>query len=1148
MPGISLFPSTPPPRQIAGVIGCADALCLQTLLACEQPIVVVCETARDCQQLSEHWRSWRGAPKADIFPDYETLAYDRFSPHPDITSARLMLLNQLPHLNRGIVLTHTASIMHRLPPLDYLQTQCWQLKVGNTLSPTRLKEQLVHQGYYAVSEVHAPGEFCQRGSLFDLFAMGCTQPLRIDLFDNEIDSIRLFDPDTQRSLKKIEHFGCLPAHEYPLDEKHINIFRQQWREQFSIDQEQANIYHQVSKQQAIAGLEYYLPLFFNKTNDFFDYLPKNTCLIYYGDITTQAQLLWQEHQTRYEQSMVDTHRPLLPPAQLFLSPQAINAPPTHLTPMSWHSTPANTDANSIALNTQAAPTVTVMPEQAQPLASLLQTVNNHPGRCFIGIASSGRLEIIKQLLTDAKQAVTVVADWRGFAESDQPLCIGLAHLSAGLVLNNPAWLILTEQELFGQRSTLTRRNAKHSPSLSKAIQDLGELQIDDAIVHRVHGIGFFKGLQTIETDEQINDYIVIHYADNAKVYVPIHQMHLLSRYIGADKDHITAHSLGNKKWQRERQQAKEKIYDIAHELLKTQATRELATSIACTPPDESYHRFVAQFPFDETPDQQRAIDDVIDDLCATRKMDRLICGDVGFGKTEVAMRAAFIAVLSHQQVAILAPTTLLAQQHLESFRNRFSDWPIHIAGLSRLESTKSTQDTLKKLADGTIDIVIGTHKLLQASVQFKQLGLLIIDEEHRFGVRQKERIKMLSHRIDLLAMTATPIPRTLNMALSGRYDISMITTPPEKRLAIKTMCIEYENYRIREAILREIQRGGQVYFCHNEVNTIADQTERLRKLIPEANIQYAHGQMHKKDLESIIADFYHQRFNVLVSTTIIESGIDVPCANTMLINRAHRYGLAQLHQLRGRVGRSHHQAYAYLIIPDKQGISREATKRLEAITQLSDLGAGFDLANADLDIRGAGDLLGEAQSGHLTKIGYALYLELLNEAMAILKQTDASPNTELAPASEITLPISTIIPEDWIHDVGTRLTLYQQLGACHCLAALQTLKIAWIDRFGSLPDKTQQLLAHQTLQITANGYGIAKIQVGSTYATITLSEKHRLDAQKLLTAIQSPKATCQLINPQCFRLTLASPLKTADDIMQLTDRISQYFSTDSLEN
>ncbi|MCC2666384.1 MAG: transcription-repair coupling factor [Gammaproteobacteria bacterium] len=1122
--------------------GASRGLALHSVIVRNKQLVVIItpdtRTAIRLQEELEFFNAIQDRLPIIHFPDWETLPYDPFSPHQDIVSSRLSALNTIPTLSQGAIIIPIATVMQRLAPRDFLDSAIFSLKKGDKLNINSARQRFEKAGYYCVEQVCRHGEFAVRGAIVDLFPMGCDLPYRLDLFDDEIDSIRTFSPDTQRSLEKVNYIALLPAKEFPLNEKAIELFRQQWRSQFNSHPLNCPIYNDMSEGICSPGIEYYLPLFFEsqKTASLFDYLPQNSVMITIGDVHDKAVEFWKEIQERYEQRAHDITRPLLKPQQIFIPvPDVFSALQKYNT-IKIQINPVATDKTHFNFATKAPLNLKVDHKASRPLQALEAFLINYAGRVLFCAETTGRREVLLQLLNNIQIQPVIFDSWEAFLFSDAKYGMTVAPLEEGLYLLEPPLAMITEAQLFGERIMQRRRRKETAQEIDAIVKDLTELHVGVPIVHINHGVGRYLGLKTLTVGEQVAEFLQLEYADGDKLYVPVASLHLISRYSGAEPENAPLHKLGTEQWQRAKQKAAEQVCDVAAELLDIYAKREARTGYACKLLDEQYAAFAAAFPFEETPDQQQAIDNVIRDMTSDKPMDRLVCGDVGFGKTEVAMRAAFIAVQNNKQVAVLVPTTLLAQQHYQNFQNRFADWPIHIAVMSRFHSGSEQKTILEKLAQGKIDIVIGTHKLLQANIQFKELGLVIIDEEHRFGVSQKERLKALRVNVDILTLTATPIPRTLNMAFAGIRDLSLIATPPARRLSIKTFIQEKNNALIQEALLREIMRGGQVYFVHNEIESIEKIGSELTQLLPEARVGIAHGQMEGHQLEQIMADFYHRRFNVLVCTTIIESGIDVPSANTIIINRADKFGLAQLHQLRGRVGRSHHQAYAYLLIPSRKMLTPDATKRLDAIGSLEDLGIGFTLATHDLEIRGAGELLGKNQSGQMHAIGFTLYMDLLSRAVTALKSGN-KPELDSATLSgtEVDLQIPALIPESYLGDVHLRLQCYKRIASAKTVNELDEIQVEMIDRFGLLPPQAKNLFSINMLKQHAEKLGILKIEANSKNGKFEFTDQPAIEPMRLIKLIQTQSQQFRLDGSKRLRFTL--PEHTPFDRIGLIEKI-----------
>ena len=1049
------------------------------------------------------------------FPDWETLPYDLFSPHPDIVSQRVAALYRLPTLARGVLVVPVATLMQRLAPRSYITGSGLVLELKQKLDIASEQRRLEASGYRNVPQVVEPGDFAVRGALLDIFPMGSPEPYRIELFDDEIDSIRTFDPESQRSEHKVDSVRLLPAREFPLTDESAKAFRNALRERFPIDPRRCPLYQDIKEGVTPAGIEYYLPMFFERTETLFDYLPDDALFVLGEGTLEAAEAFWSATGQRYEQRAHDVERPVLPPGELYLTPQQLrerlNGGLRVDVVARAPTAPADGDAagrarkdHAVELGTQPAPMLPLSRKGEDFGEGLRRFVASYPGRILVAVDSAGRREALLEQLASARIAPVTVPSWQGFLARDLRLAITVANLDQGFALTSPAIAVLTERELSGERAQQARRRKRAARDPEAVLRDLSELTIGAPIVHVDHGVGRYQGLLKLDVGGSNAEFLAIEYAKGDKLYVPVAQLQLVSRYSGAAPEFAPLHALGGDAWERAKKKAATKVRDVAAELLAIHAQREARTGTAMPVDHDLVAQFGAAFPFEETPDQAAAIEAVVADLASPRPMDRVVCGDVGFGKTEVALRAAFVAATAGRQVALLAPTTLLAQQHYQNFSDRYADWPVRVEVLSRFKSKKEIADALEKLAEGRIDVMIGTHKLLQPDVRFKDLGLVIIDEEQRFGVRQKEALKKLRAEVDLLTLTATPIPRTLNMAMSGLRDLSIIATPPAHRMAVKTYIGQYDSALVREALQRELARGGQAYFLHNDVETIEKTARELAELMPEARIRHAHGQMPDRELEHIMLDFYRQRFNVLVATTIIESGIDVPSANTIIINRADRFGLAQLHQLRGRVGRSHHRAYAYLLLPPDRQVTADAEKRLEALASLEDLGAGFTLATHDLEIRGAGELLGEEQSGQIEEIGFSLYTEMLDRAVRALKSGKV-PDFDLTSdhEAEVELRLPALIPDDYLPDVNTRLTLYKRIASARDEEGLRELQVEMIDRFGLLPDPVKNLFAVTSLKLAATPLGIRKLEVGANGGRVIFRPQPAIEPMTVIRLIQS---------------------------------------------
>ena len=1197
--------------------GSALALTIEQAARAHDGIVVA--VARDTQAAHAIEADLRTFAAGDVevlhFPDWETLPYDLFPPHPEIVSQRIAALYRLPQTARGVLVVPVATLMQRLAPRSFIGGSSLVLKLGQKLGLDAEQRRLESAGYRHVPQVAEPGDFAVRGALLDIFPMGSPEPFRVELFDREIESIRTFDPESQRSLHKVEKVNLLPAREFPLTEESIKAFRNTLRERFPIDPRHCPIYQDLKEGTTPAGIEYYLPLFFAQTETLFDYLAPSSLFVLAEQALEAAEGFWKQAQQRYDSRAHDIERPILPPAELYLPPERLREQ-LNLRPR-VDIVAKGTNEHAVDLGTQPAPLLPINRRGEAPAEELKRFLEAYPGRVLIAADSAGRREALIEQLAPAGLRPAIVASWQEFLqpptarhsgenllarrpgegrdpvlrdeakqqeldsrlggndekstaqadlfrhpdESRDPtlrhetkeqeldsslrwndkqkaqgadrlarFAITVAPFDDGFALSEPPITVLTDRQLFGERAQQTRRRTRAVRDPEAVLRDLSELAIGAPIVHVDHGVGRYQGLVKLDVGGSGGEFLAIEYANADKLYVPVAQLHLVSRYSGAAPELAPLHSLGGEAWDRAKRKAAQKVRDVAAELLALYAQREVRQGHAFAYDRALYEQFAAAFPFEETPDQLQAIEAVIADLASGKAMDRVVCGDVGFGKTEVALRAAFVAATAGKQVAVLVPTTLLAQQHYQNFRDRFADWPIRVEVLSRFKSKKEVEAELVRLRDGQLDVIIGTHRLLQPDVKFKQLGLVIVDEEQRFGVRQKEALKKLRAEVDLLTLTATPIPRTLNMAMSGLRDLSIIATPPEHRLAVKTFIAPYDPAVVREAFQRELARGGQVYFLHNELDSIERMARELGEMVPEARIRIGHGQMPERELEQVMLDFYRQRFNVLVCTTIIESGIDVPSANTILINRADRFGLAQLHQLRGRVGRSHHRAYAYLIVPDRRSMTADAEKRLEAIASMEELGAGFTLATHDLEIRGAGELLGEGQSGQIEAVGFSLYNELLERAVRALKNGKV-PDFDLVDErdTEVELHIPALIPDDYLPDVHTRLTLYKRISSARDADGLRELQVEMIDRFGLLPDPVKNLYAVAGIKLAATALGMRKLELGERGGRVLFNPQPNIDPLRVIKLIQS--------QPKVYALDGQDKLKVRLDLPGVAERL-----------
>ncbi len=1102
-----VLPPLPAPAQrlkLPRLPGSADAHVLAGYAAAA-PLLVLSETAQDAARLAEEIAWFAPQLAVSLFPDWETLPYDPISPHPDLVSERLAALWQASEAKLDVLIAPAATATQRLAPPAFLAAHAFLLKQGDKVDVEALRTRLANAGYSHVNQVLSPGEFAVRGGLIDIFPMGVQLPFRLDLFDEEVESIRTFDPDSQRTLYKLAEIRLLPAREFPLDEAGISHFRQSFRDRFEGDPSKSQIYKDVSNALAPGGVEYYLPLFFDDTATLFDYLPAGMTLALQGDIQAAVENFWRDTQGRHRLLQGDKHRPLLAPEALFLAPDTFFA---GIRPFARVEIGGRLESEH-ELPYTAAPAVEVERRAEDPFQRLKAHLAAHAGTTLLVAESLGRRETMVNALAEYGLKPELREGW---ATDGAAFALTTGPLAAGFVDTTHKLTVLTETELYARSAVARRQRAGKPTQIEGLLRDLSELKPGDPVVHIEHGIGRYLGLISMDYGDGDTEFLTLEYAGGDKLYVPVAQLQLIARYMGGDPDTTPLHKLGSGQWEKAKRRAMEKARDTAAELLNLYAQRAARQGRAFLVKGHDLDAFAEGFGFEETPDQLAAIDAVVADMKSGKPMDRLVCGDVGFGKTEVALRAAFVAVADGAQVAVLCPTTLLAEQHFQTFADRFADFPVKLAELSRFRSAKEVNAALEGIVAGRIDIVIGTHKLLSEDVRFKNLGLVIIDEEHRFGVRQKERLKALRAEVDVLTLTATPIPRTLAMSLEGIRDFSVIATAPQKRLAIKTFVQPFSDGLIREAALRELKRGGQIYFLHNEVETIQAMREKLAKLLPEARIEVAHGQMPERELEHVMRDFYHQRFNLLLCTTIIETGINVPTANTILMNRADKFGLAQLHQLRGRVGRSHHQAYAYLLTPpgsgtgDKAAITPAAKKRLEAIQSMEELGSGFYLAMHDLEIRGAGEVLGEEQSGEMQEVGFSLFNDMLNQAVKSLKSgKEPDVAAPLAATAEINLHIPALLPDSYCADVHERLVLYKRLANCANAEELDGLHEELIDRFGLLPEPARALLETHRLRIETAPYGIRKLDAGPDSIAVQFVPNPPIDPMKLIKLIQTKR-------------------------------------------
>ena len=1113
---ISATQKLPQPGQPFGwgqLIGASAALAIAELAATQDnPVVVLTEDPRQADQLEAAIRFFAGSDmEVHHFVEWETLPWDNFSPHQDIISERLSVLATMSDMATGVLIASAPVLLQKLPPVDYVAARSLSLRSGQALPRDAFVDSLIAAGYLRVPQVSEHGEFAVRGSLIDIYPMGSARPIRIDFFDDDIESLRYFSPGTQLSAEIIDQVDVLPAREIPLDADSIRGFRERYRERFEGQPAKSRVYREISDGIAHGGIEYYLPLFFESTATLLDYLPQDCIVLAPQGLESTLDQTWHEIEERYELSRLDPERPILSTEETFNSPADMLAQMGDLRQIRYSAQSLADHGNNFNLPTRLPPALKIEARYEDAAGALMRFLDEFDGRVLFTSDSAGRREQIYELLAGRNLDLVRVDDWGSFSTAGQRVGVAIAPLENGVVLTAANIAIISEQQLFGERVRQKTRRRRIERDPETIIRQLDDLEAGSPVVHTEYGVGRYQGLTTLEAGGIIAEFLELQYADGDKLYVPVHALELISRYTGASADNAPLHRLGSDQWAKARKRAISKIRDAAAELLDVYARRAARPGHSFRWPEGDYRAFESDFPFEPTEDQARTIDEVLADLASDSPMDRIVCGDVGFGKTEVALRASFAAVHGGKQVAILVPTTLLAQQHGQTFNDRFADWPVRVEVLSRFQSVKAVKSIVEGLKSGGVDIVIGTHRLLQHVKDIKDIGLVIIDEEHRFGVRHKEAIKSLRSEIDVLTLTATPIPRTLNMALGGIRDMSLITTPPADRLAVKTFVTEWNDVLVREACLREIKRGGQVYFIHNRVEDIGRVGEQLTKLVPEARIRVGHGQMPERELEQVMLDFYHRRFNILLCTTIVESGIDVPTANTIIINRADRFGLAQLHQLRGRVGRSHHRAFAYLIAPPKAVMTADAVKRLEAIDSLEDLGSGFTLATHDLEIRGAGELLGDTQSGQIQEIGFSLYTELLGRAVDSLRDgREPDLYGPLDTGVDINLHVPALLPDDYVPDVHLRLILYKRISGCKSQEDLRELQVELIDRFGLLPQAAKNLLRMASIKQRATTLGIEKIDAADAGGYIVFGEQSKVDPVELIDLVQNDGQTYKL--------------------------------------
>jgi transcription-repair coupling factor (superfamily II helicase) len=1118
-------------RRYTRLAGSADALALARLAATDKPLAAIASTALDAQRLVEEMAWFAPGLRVCLLPDWETLPYDQFSPHQDLVSERLATLYRIQRGDFDVAVVPAPTALGRLCPPAYIAAHSFLLQATERLDLEKLKTQLVTAGYEHVTQVVAPGEVCFRGGLIDLYPMGSALPYRLDLDDDVVEAIKTFDVDTQRTLYAVKEIRMLPAREFPLDETGRTRFRSRWRERFEGDPSKKRLYRDVSNGVPAAGVEYYLPLFFESVATIFDYLPAGTALAMHGDVSAAVQDFWRETAARHKMAGGDPDRPVLAPREVFVPAEEFFVRAKDFSRIDLAAFTDEQPQNgagsgpvSDPVISKPLPPVAVDRRANDPLAALKRFVQSSGLRVMVAAESPGRRETMASYFAEYGLKPGGCASFEEFLASEAPFLLCVSPLSHGFAASDEKWAILTEAELYAGVVRRRGRTAEKRTSVEGMLRDLSELKIGDPVVHEQHGIGRFQGLTTLDVEEGHAEFLLLEYEGGDKLYVPVAQLGVIGRYSGAQPEEAPLHKLGSGQWDKAKERAAKQVRDTAAELLALYAKRAARLGHAFSIEQRDLEAFAGGFGFEETADQAAAIEAVVADMAAGKPMDRLVCGDVGFGKTEVALRAAFVAIADKKQVVILCPTTLLAEQHFQTFKDRFADWPVNIAELSRFRSGKESADIVRKLETGEIDIVIGTHKLLSKDVKLKRLGLVIIDEEHRFGVRQKEAMKRLRAEVDVLTLTATPIPRTLAMSLEGIRDFSVIATAPQRRLAIKTFVAPWSEGLIREAVMRELKRGGQAYFLHNEVDSIERMRERLERLLPEARIAVAHGQMRERELERVMRDFTAQRSSMLLCSTIIETGIDIPTANTIVINRADRFGLAQLHQLRGRVGRSHHQAYAYLLTPPEDALNKNAVKRLEAIQTMEELGSGFYLAMHDLEIRGAGEILGEEQSGEMQEVGFSLYARMLDRAVRKLKAGKA-PELEgtVDVSTEVNLHVPALLPATYCSDVHERLSLYKRLADAETREALEALREELVDRFGELPEPARALIECHMVRIAARPLGVTRVDATHEAVQLQFMKNPPVDGAKVIDFIRKKGRHARLAGPEKLRVDAKLP-------------------------
>lgn len=1126
--------------------GCAAARAVaDTLADCRLPMLLIAPDAATALQFQTALRFFLGGGEdIMVFPDQETLPYDRFSPHGDISAARMAALAQLPRLEAGICIATCAAAMQYLAPASFIAAHTIALQRGGRLNIGEFRARLNESGYAAAPQVSRHGEYSVRGGIVDFYPPSCEQPVRIDLLDDEIHSLRRFDPQTQLSAETVGEVVVLPAREFPMDAAAIEHFRRRFRVEFSHAPDECPVYRDISEQVVPGGIECYLPLFFDSLSTLFDYLPPRTLLVLPDPLEDCAREHSDYIAGRYRQLCEDREHPLLEPGKLHLSPSQLaerigGFRRVEMQAFRHGEREDNKQDGAVDFATRLPPPLAFDLQQKDPAARLREFIEGFDGRVLMAAQSPGYREQLSELLADFGLRAKMVGGWNEFVAGDDSLCLCVGPLHRGSIFEDDNLALITDREVLGQRAAARDRGARRSRDAEALIESLESLELNCPIVHEEHGIGRFRGLEVLDLAGYLSEFCVLEYADGDKLYVPVASLHLLSRYIGGDAETAPLHKLGGGQWKKTRRKAAQKAHDVAAELLDTQARRDARKGRALELDEADFRAFASAFPYEETPDQSKAIAEIIGDLRSHRPMDRVVCGDVGFGKTEVAMQAAFIAAQNGLQTVVLAPTTLLARQHCETFQDRFSAWPVRIEMLSRFRSRGQMKKSIAAIESGGADIVIGTHKLLYGEIRFKRLGLIVIDEEHRFGVRDKEKLKALRTRCDVLTLTATPIPRTLSMSLIRLRDLSIIATPPPGRHAVKTFIKQWDDALIREACQRELKRGGQVYFLHNDIRTIGEMAERVRELAPQARVAVAHGAMPERTLENTMVDFYHRRSNILVCTTIIESGIDIPSANTIIIHRADRLGLAQLHQLRGRVGRSHHAAYAYFLVPPKTQMTGDAMKRLEALESLEELGIGFTLAVHDLEIRGAGELLGEEQSGHIREVGFTMYNKLLKRAVEALRADgEVDMDAPLDTVTDVNLGAPALIPGSYVPDIGLRLVLYRRIAGAAGRDELDALKIEMADRFGPRPEYTDNLFLGAALRLRCRRLGITRIEADDDGFRLRFGGEPKFNTAKLLELVREQPSLYRFDGPRKLAVTAA-----AATVAERNRRICGFFDT-----